>query len=243
MKSGSQFSRLPLTIAAAAVFAAMGSAGAMAQQSSSQNQPNQARATQSQSQSNASQTGQTQANASQPGQAQASGGSRDLQQIEQQNPDLSTFIKALHATGLESSLNTGGRYTLFAPTDKAFKSMSDMTVQQLMQPQNRQQLISLLRSHIVADNVTPKMAHQLKKAETLNGNTVDLSANNGHIMVGSAKVVGKSIQQGNIRVYPIDKVQFMGTSEQASNASGSQNGQSGQEQARNVPKNGNQSQQ
>ncbi len=302
MKSGSQLSRLPLTIAAAAVFAAFGSAGAMAQQSSTNTQPNQAQASQTQSsqgqtgetqanasqgqsqgqsqandsqanesqssqsqlQANASQSGQSQlqANASQSGQASASGQStgnnKELQQIKKQNPDLSTFIDALHKTGLESALNQGGQYTLFAPTDQAFKSMSNMSVDQLMQPQNREQLIKLLRSHIVADNVTPKMARELNKAETLNGNNVDLSAKNGQIMVGNAKVVGKSIQQGNIRVYPIDQVQFMGAGQQsasnasgqqhngqtqASNPQGNQSGQTGQEQASNLPNHGNQSQQ
>src|SRR5690606_30145706 len=97
-------------------------------------------------------------------------------------------------------------YTVFAPTNDAWEQMSGLSKDELMQPENREQLISLLRAHIVADDVDEQMARSLPAAQTIDGGTVDLSATGDTIRVGDAQVVQSGIQQGNLRIYAIDSV-------------------------------------
>src|SRR5690606_39593512 len=60
-------------------------------------------------------------------------------------------------------------YTVFAPTNDAWEQMSGLSKDELMQPENREQLISLLRAHIVADDVDEQMARSLQQAQTIDG--------------------------------------------------------------------------
>src|SRR5690606_18751629 len=84
---------------------------------------------------------------------QGSGGSGQLDQIAEEHDDLSTFVEAVKAAGMEESLTGGTQYTVFAPTNDAWEQMSGLSLEELMSSENREQLISLLRAHIVADDV------------------------------------------------------------------------------------------
>src|SRR5690606_276970 len=86
------------------------------------------------------------------------GGSADLDQLSEQNSDIEQFVEAIKTAGMDQSLTDGTRYTLFAPTNDALEQMSGMDLEELMQPENRDQLVSMLRAHIVADEVDSQMA-------------------------------------------------------------------------------------
>ncbi len=134
------------------------------------------------------------------------GGSGQLDQIAQEHDDLSTFIEAVKAAGMEESLTGGTQYTVFAPTNDAWEQMSGLSKDELMRPENREQLVSLLRAHIVADNVDENMARTLRQAQTIDGGTVSLSSSGDELRVGDASVVESGIQQGSLRIYAIDQV-------------------------------------
>ncbi|HEX7116835.1 MAG TPA: fasciclin domain-containing protein [Steroidobacter sp.] len=133
-------------------------------------------------------------------------GSGQLDQIAQEHDDLSTFIEAVKAAGMEESLTSGTEYTVFAPTNDAWEEMSGLSTEELMSPENREQLISLLRAHIVADDVDENMARTLQQAQTIDGGTVSLSSSGDELQVGDATVVESGIQQGSLRIYAIDQV-------------------------------------
>ncbi len=137
-------------------------------------------------------------------QASQSGQNQTLDQLAQQQGQVSDFVHALEQTGMANALTEGGqKYTIFAPTNDALQS-SD--IQKLMQPGHQQELVKLLRAHIVADDVNPQMAQRIGKAKTIGGGSVDLTSQNGNLQVGDAKVVGSSVQQGNVRLYAINSV-------------------------------------
>jgi uncharacterized surface protein with fasciclin (FAS1) repeats len=138
--------------------------------------------------------------------ADSAGGSGQLDGIAEEHDDLSSFIEAVKAAGMEESLTGGTEYTVFAPTNDALEAMSGMSLEELMSPQNREQLISLLRAHIVADDVDENMARTLQQAQTIDGGTIDISASGDEIQVGDATVVESGIQEGSLRVYAIDQV-------------------------------------
>lgn len=213
-----------LHVVAAAVLVALGSSHAAAQQAGEQEadrpltQQSQQSQQQSQRQDPLSSQRQSQDSASQrAGQeesdirsaaadTESSGGSGQLDQIAEEHDDLSTFIEAVKAAGMEESLTGGTEYTVFAPTNDAWEQMSGLSVEELMSPENREQLVSLLRAHIVADNVDENMARTLRQAQTIDGGTVDLSMSGEELQVGDATVVESGIEQGSLRVYAIDQV-------------------------------------
>jgi uncharacterized surface protein with fasciclin (FAS1) repeats len=76
--------------------------------------------------------------------------SRDIVDNLAQSPDHHTLVAALTVSGLAATLRQGGPYTLFAPTDAAFRSLPAGLLDQLMQPANQARLTALLNGHIVA---------------------------------------------------------------------------------------------
>ncbi|HEX6997658.1 MAG TPA: fasciclin domain-containing protein [Gammaproteobacteria bacterium] len=129
-----------------------------------------------------------------------------LDQLARDKSEISTFVEALKTAGLDDSLTQGTRYTLFAPTNEAFESRRG-SVEDLLASENREELIALLRAHIVADDLDPQRARSLEEAQTVDGNTVTIGENrDGELEIGKAQVIEPGIQQGNLRVYVIDEV-------------------------------------
>jgi uncharacterized surface protein with fasciclin (FAS1) repeats len=133
---------------------------------------------------------------------------QQLDQLAQQHDNLNTFFRAVQEAGMAEALVGTTEYTIFAPTDEAFEQ-HDRTPDELMRPENREELISLLRAHIVADDVDPQMARTIGQALTIDGGTVDLRPDQeeeDRFQVGNASVVESDIQQNNLRIYAIDQV-------------------------------------
>jgi uncharacterized surface protein with fasciclin (FAS1) repeats len=150
------------------------------------------------------QSGQVQ---QQPGHAAPSHGAEGLDQLSAEHANLSTFVKAVKAAGLADALTEGTAYTVFAPTDEAWESKDGKNVDELMQSENREELVDLLRAHIVADDVDMELAAAIDTAQTIDGGTVDIQSENGELMVGDAKAADTSgIEIDNLRIYPIDGV-------------------------------------
>ena len=80
---------------------------------------------------------------------------------------LNTLAAALQAAGLDDDLAGSTQLTLFAPSDAAFAALPPGTVDSLLQPANRQQLIDILRYHVVAGAVPSSTARTLTSADTL----------------------------------------------------------------------------
>lgn len=136
---------------------------------------------------------------------QAGQASEELDRLAQEHQDLETFIQAVNEAGMADALFEGQSYTIFAPTNEAFES-ADRSVEELLQPENREELIALLRAHIVADDVDPQMAEQIGEAMTIDGGSVELQGSGEDLQVADARVVETDIQQGNLRIYAIDQV-------------------------------------
>ncbi|MBN1237303.1 MAG: fasciclin domain-containing protein [Gammaproteobacteria bacterium] len=135
----------------------------------------------------------------------------DWDELADEHANLGTFVEALRLTGLDDTLSSGTAYTVFAPIDDAF----DEDREELLSEENRDELIELLRAHIVADDVDPERAETLDEALTVDGDTVDISVEDGELRVGDSRVVEPDIERGNLRIYPIDELLEVGRSELA----------------------------
>src|SRR5690606_26422398 len=87
---------------------------------------------------------------------------------------------------------------------EAFESMSGLSREELLAPDNREELVRLLRAHIVADDLDRDMAGNIPEAQTIDGGSVSVDVEDGEFTVGDASVVTSDIQRGNLRVHVVD---------------------------------------
>ncbi|MEM0518700.1 MULTISPECIES: fasciclin domain-containing protein [Aequorivita] len=134
------------------------------------------------------------------------------------NSDLSTLVSALQAADLAQTLKSEGEYTVFAPTNEAFNKVPKATMDNLMMPENKEQLQGLLKYHVLqgklpAADVLAKIKEANNKLEvtTLNGEVLTLSEKGGKVMIKDAKgntatVTSADMEASNGTVHVIDKV-------------------------------------
>lgn len=129
-----------------------------------------------------------------------------------------TLLAAMKATDLDKILSYDGPFTVFAPSDKAFKELFLNTSSELLDPENKEELKALLRYHIIAGEFT---ASKILKAmcsgkgkavfttvqgeeltATMNGIDIILTDNIGN----SAKIIAADANQCNGVMHEIDSV-------------------------------------
>lgn len=126
-----------------------------------------------------------------------------------------TLVQAAEAVGVDEELRGDGPYTVFAPTDAAFAKLPAGTVDRLMQPENREELVSLLKLHVVAGEkmTTADLDGQKTTAETLNGSlAIDASDPISGVRVNNAGVTLSDIEASNGVIHAIDTVLLPGPS-------------------------------
>ncbi len=117
-----------------------------------------------------------------------------------------TLAAALRAAELIETLKGDGPFTVFAPTDEAFAKLPEGTVENLLAPENRDQLTAILTYHVVAGMVTASQVVDLTEAATVNGQAIDISVDASGVMVDNAMVVATDIMATNGVIHVIDSV-------------------------------------
>ncbi len=119
---------------------------------------------------------------------------------------FSTLVAAVQAAGLEETLRSDGPFTVFAPTDKAFANLPEGTVENLLKPENKDQLVAILTYHVLPGKVRSKdIAGKTLDAETVQGTTVAIDATDG-VKVDGANVIKADIKTSNGIIHAIDAV-------------------------------------
>jgi uncharacterized surface protein with fasciclin (FAS1) repeats len=119
---------------------------------------------------------------------------------------FNTLLTAATEAGLVTTLTGDGPYTVFAPTDEAFAKLPNGTVEELLKPESRNRLASILKYHVVRGRVYSHDAISAGQAETLAGKKVKVSNGQGHVMVNDARVVMADLDASNGVIHVIDKV-------------------------------------
>ena len=120
--------------------------------------------------------------------------------------NFKTLAAALQAAGLVDTLKGPGPFTVFAPTDEAFAKLPAGTVEDLLKPENKQKLTSILTYHVVAGKVMASQVVKLHEAKTVNGQDVKIMVDGGKVMADNANVVQTDIQCTNGVIHVIDTV-------------------------------------
>ena len=119
---------------------------------------------------------------------------------------FNTLVAAVSAAGLVETLKGDGPFTVFAPTDEAFEALPAGTVENLLKPENRDQLVSILTYHVVPAKVmSGDVAGQTLSAKTVNGGKLTVDGRKG-VMINDAEVVQADIMASNGIIHVVDKV-------------------------------------
>lgn len=131
--------------------------------------------------------------------------SQTVVEIAAGNPDFSTLVAAVQAAGLAETLSGEGPFTVFAPTNAAFAALPAGTVENLLKPENKDQLVAILTYHVVPGRVLAADVVGLDTATTVNGAAIDISTEGG-VKVNNANVTATDIQGSNGVIHVIDAV-------------------------------------
>lgn len=119
---------------------------------------------------------------------------------------FNTLAAALTEAELVKTLKGKGPFTVFAPTDEAFSRLPEGTVETLLKPENRDQLIAILTYHVINDRVRAEEVAGSRNLKTINGQQIDLGSDEGQILVNEARVITADIRASNGIIHVIDRV-------------------------------------
>ena len=131
--------------------------------------------------------------------------SKDIVATAVEAGKFNTLAAALEAAGLVETLQEEGPFTVFAPTDDAFAALPEGTLQELLLPENKDQLIKILTYHVVAGKV---MSGDLEsgKVKTVEGSEVKVKVSKTGVNVNNATVVKADVPASNGIIHVIDTV-------------------------------------
>lgn len=117
-----------------------------------------------------------------------------------------TLVTAVKAAELVETLKGEGPFTVFAPTDEAFKKLPEGTVATLLKPENKAKLAGILTYHVVSGKVMAGDVVKLDSAKTVQGGEVTIKVDGSTVMIDGAKVVKTDIVCSNGVIHVIDAV-------------------------------------
>ena len=119
---------------------------------------------------------------------------------------FNTLVTAVKAAGLVDTLKGEGPFTVFAPTDEAFAKLPAGTVEDLLKPENKDKLVSILTYHVVPGKVmSSDIAGKTLEAGTVQGQKAKIDATSG-VTIDGAKVVTADVEATNGVIHVIDTV-------------------------------------
>ena len=119
---------------------------------------------------------------------------------------FNTLVAAVQAAELVETLKSKGPFTVFAPTDEAFSQLDKATLESLLKPENKDQLVAILTYHVVAGKVMSTDITDNMQPSTVNGSTINIKLNNGKVMINDATVITADVDTDNGVIHVIDKV-------------------------------------
>ena len=120
-------------------------------------------------------------------------------------PEVSTFAKAINASGVYDLFQGTGPFTVFVPTNDAFEKLGKEKVDNLFKAENKDQLTTILLYHVIPGKY---IAHTIKSenVRTLNGKTLSLQNDHGQVTINNAKLIKADLTGPNGVAHEIDTV-------------------------------------
>lgn len=135
---------------------------------------------------------------------------KDIVDTAVENGSFETLVAAVQAADLVDVLKGDGPFTVFAPTDEAFAALPEGTVESLLLPENKDQLVAILTYHVVPGKVMSTDLSDDMEAATVQGETVTIDLDSG-VQVEGANVVIADVETSNGVIHVIDTVILPGS--------------------------------
>ncbi|MCL4152969.1 UNVERIFIED_CONTAM: hypothetical protein GTU68_034422 [Idotea baltica] len=117
-----------------------------------------------------------------------------------------TLAAAIEAAALVEALQGDGPFTVFAPTDEAFAALPEGTVADLLKPENKKKLASILTYHVVPGRIYSEAVAAGSEFATLQGQKLKSRVHESNVMINGAGIVRADIETTNGVIHVIDKV-------------------------------------
>jgi uncharacterized surface protein with fasciclin (FAS1) repeats len=122
------------------------------------------------------------------------------------NGSFNTLVAAVTAAELVETLSSAGPFTVFAPVDAAFAALPEGTVENLVKPENKDKLTSILTYHVVAGKVMSSDLSDGMVATTVNGAEITIHLTDGKVMINEAEVIMADVETDNGVIHVINQV-------------------------------------
>lgn len=124
------------------------------------------------------------------------------------NGNFNTLVAALNAAELAEPLRGDGPFTVFAPTDDAFRALPAGTVEELLKPENADKLAAILKFHVVSGKVLAADVTTMEAGTLLDGVTASVVVDEeaGSVTYAGANVTQTDIDCTNGVIHVIDAV-------------------------------------
>ncbi len=131
---------------------------------------------------------------------------KDIVDTAAASDDFKTLVAAVKAAGLVETLKGEGPFTVFAPTDAAFAKLPEGTLEELLKPESKEKLTSILTYHVVPGKVMAADVVLVESATTVQGGDVEIAVDGDKVVVGGANVTVTDLQCSNGVIHVIDAV-------------------------------------
>ena len=118
-----------------------------------------------------------------------------------------TLAAALSAANLIDVLKGDGPFTVFAPSDEAFSKLPGGTVENLLKPENMDQLVAVLTYHVVPGKIlSTDIMRGSNSVATVQGSSVTIMKSYDAVKINQATVVMADVEATNGVIHIIDEV-------------------------------------
>lgn len=130
---------------------------------------------------------------------------KDVVKVAVASPDHTTLVAAVTAADLVTSLSNAGPFTVFAPTNAAFEKLPKGTVEDLLKPENKSKLETILQHHVMTSALAADFFQDGQTMGMVDGSNVTFTVKDGATYVDGNKILG-SVKASNGWVHVIDTV-------------------------------------
>lgn len=130
----------------------------------------------------------------------------NITQVVKGEKNMTTMNKGVIASGLNQVLSGAGPFTLFAPSDLAFEKLESGALENLLKPENKIKLTSLLKYHIVPGKINFKDLKNGDKLKTLNGTELSVTVTDVKVTIDEATIQNRDLKTSNGVIHSLDNV-------------------------------------
>jgi uncharacterized surface protein with fasciclin (FAS1) repeats len=130
----------------------------------------------------------------------------NITQVVNDDENMTTLKKGVNASGLDKVLSSNGPYTVFAPSDLAFRKMETGKFEMLLKPENKTKLKDILNYHIVSGKVGYNDLKDVEKLNTISGQHLSIAVRESRVHIEGAEIEARDLQTSNGVIHVLDTV-------------------------------------